>query len=119
MPIIFGILLLFFPETPVYYLTQEDVGRAKNSFLFFRGKNYDVESELCELSDYCHQNQDVKHSVWKTFASIQGRKSVLMSIGLMIFQQLCGINAIVFNATDIFQVFYYTVKNIIHFKMVY
>lgn len=104
MTILFGIIFFFFPETPVYYLAKGNVTEARKSLIFFRGMNYDLEPELYELSEYLNEKKNVMSSSWNVFKSKQGMKSLGMSIGVMIFQQLSGVNAFIFNATNIFEV---------------
>lgn len=95
---------MFFPETPVYYITKGRRDAAEKSLKFYRGENYDVQQELSQLEESMKEKSDVRESAWDVFTSKQGKKAFYLSILLMVFQQLCGINACTFYSTTIFQV---------------
>lgn len=103
-PIIFGVSFFFFPDTPVFYLTKGQPEEARESLKFFRGRNCDVEPELCELAQAADRRMVDDGSVWRNFTTKQAIKSLTMSIGMMVFQQLSGVNSIIFYTTAIFQV---------------
>jgi SP family facilitated glucose transporter-like MFS transporter 8 len=45
-----------------------------------------------------------KLSFTKAFRTAEAKKGLMVAFGLMIFQQLSGVNAVIFYATDIFEV---------------
>lgn len=45
-PIVFGIAMIFMPESPLYYLTKNKEEEARKSMKFFRGPDFDIEPEM-------------------------------------------------------------------------
>nr|CAD7588282.1 unnamed protein product [Timema genevievae] len=48
VPLVFGVVFFFMPETPLYYIQTGRIDRARDSLQYFRGKSYNVEPELQE-----------------------------------------------------------------------
>ena len=46
VPILFGISIIFLPETSLFYLMKDNEVAARKSMIYFRGKNFDVEPEI-------------------------------------------------------------------------
>ena len=101
---IFGVTFYFFPDTPVFLLLQDKPDKAKDSLMYFRGKKHNIELELLELTEYCKEEVEKRKFRWKSFTTKSAIKGLSISIGLMIFQQINGVNAIIFNAPVIFEV---------------
>lgn len=75
---------------------------AESSLRWLRGSDYNIKAELCRI-----EAQVVQDAAQKPCFSDLMRpglyKPVLIGIGLMIFQQSCGINAALFNSVEIFR----------------
>lgn len=107
-PIVFAVIFVFMPESPVYLITNNKEYEAKKSLLWLRGKDYDPTDEINELKERLLEdsNEKVPFSV-----AIKERSSIIalvVGVGLMYFQQMCLINAILFYSTTIFAVSYKT-----------
>ncbi|XP_030381466.1 facilitated trehalose transporter Tret1-2 homolog [Scaptodrosophila lebanonensis] len=101
LPMIFAAFFLFMPESPVYLALKGQKEAAAKSLAWLRGKHYDVDDELKQIMS------GVEQSGSKTgIAAALKRPITLKGLGiavlLQIFQQLTGINAIVFYSTSIF-----------------
>lgn len=46
VPVVFACLLVFIPESPIYYLMKADVDNARSSLSYFRESMGDVDEEL-------------------------------------------------------------------------
>lgn len=103
VPLVFGVVFLFMPETPLYYLQQGQKDRAEASLKWFRGRNYAVESELQEIQTSVDEVAAQKLSITEAFRTTEAKRGLMIAFGLMIFQQLSGVNAVIFYATDIFK----------------
>jgi SP family facilitated glucose transporter-like MFS transporter 8 len=68
------------------------------------GRNYDVGAELQEIQTSVDEAAAQKLSITKAFQTAEAKKGLMIAFGLMIFQQLSGVNAVIFYATDIFKV---------------
>lgn len=69
-----------------------------------RGKDYDYEPELAELRETDREIRENKVNVWSALNRPVTRKALAISLGLMFFQQVCGINAVIFYSSRIFKV---------------
>lgn len=45
-PVVFGILMFFMPESPLFYMIKDKEDAARKAMLFFRGKDFDIEPEI-------------------------------------------------------------------------
>lgn len=66
----------------------------------FRGEDFDPSSEIADLQkeEEIRQSQNVREALKRK----SSKKAMLISFGLMFFQQLSGINAVIFYMTTIF-----------------
>lgn len=96
--------VMFLPESPRWLLERKnDPVKARNSLIRVRGEEKSVEEELQEMQ----MGIDLEHSLGKGgWKHLFGRAMIYpLSIGILIqiFQQLTGINAIMYYAPSIFQ----------------
>ncbi|XP_012255569.2 facilitated trehalose transporter Tret1-like [Athalia rosae] len=101
-PLIFFAAFIFMPETPGYYLMKDKEDQAKASLLRLRGPKYDVDQEIRlkkEAIEEKRNNQGSFISILRSKASI---KALIIGFGLMLFQQLSGVNAIIFYVGTLF-----------------
>uniref|UniRef100_A0A1B6MT94 Major facilitator superfamily (MFS) profile domain-containing protein n=1 Tax=Graphocephala atropunctata TaxID=36148 RepID=A0A1B6MT94_9HEMI len=98
-------LLVFFnaPETPVYLLRKGRRSEAEASLKRLRGPYYDVSYELNELQKELEKSSDNQASISDVFTRKSALRGLLISLGLMAFQQLSGVNAVIFYANAIFR----------------
>lgn len=68
-----------------------------------RGNSYDPSEELAEAQREAEQAASRKSSVFDLIRTSAARKALLASLGGMFFQQLSGINAVIFYTVTIFQ----------------
>lgn len=45
-PIVFGVTMSFMPESPLFYLIKDREEDARRSMLYFRGLDYNIETEM-------------------------------------------------------------------------
>ncbi|XP_037866889.1 facilitated trehalose transporter Tret1 [Bombyx mori] len=102
MNIPFFILMFIIPETPRWYISHGRMEEARKALQWLRGKNCDIESEIREIAVSDAEAQADDASIRDLF-SIKYTKAILISLGLMAFQQLSGINAVIFYTVTIFQ----------------
>ncbi|KMY99309.1 facilitated trehalose transporter Tret1-2 homolog isoform X1 [Drosophila simulans] len=102
LPLIFGAVFFFMPESPTYLVSKDRSENAIKSIQWLRGKEYDYEPELAELRETDRETKANKVNVWAALNRPVTRKALAISMGLMFFQQVCGINAVIFYASRIF-----------------
>ncbi|XP_038208433.1 facilitated trehalose transporter Tret1-like [Zerene cesonia] len=103
LPVPFFLLMIATPETPRWYLSKGRADDAKKALQWLRGKNTNIDKELRDLT-LSQVESDRKGG--NAFGQLFTRKympAILISLGLMLFQQLSGINAVIFYASTIFK----------------
>ncbi|XP_035721654.1 facilitated trehalose transporter Tret1-like isoform X1 [Vespa mandarinia] len=102
VPIIFCIIFFFMPETPTFYLMKGNENAARASYIRLRGNQYNFEPELIAQKEALEESKKNKVSFLTSLKSKACKKAIIISYGLMLFQQLSGVNAIIFYAGSIF-----------------
>ncbi|XP_037969102.1 facilitated trehalose transporter Tret1 isoform X2 [Plutella xylostella] len=103
LPIPFFLLMLLTPETPRWYVTKGRVEDARKSLQWLRGSNTNIEKEMRDLTRTQAEADRTGGSAFGKLFSKKYMPAVLISLGLMLFQQLSGINAVIFYASRIFE----------------
>lgn len=130
-PVVFLVALFFAPETPFYLVARNKRNLAEISLVWLRGKSRNVSDELDRIEvrslknlfvlyvmhhyhnyylriSFCQEEVDEARRNKGTFrdliSSRANRNALVISLGLMIFQQFCGINAVIFYAAEIFRI---------------
>lgn len=101
-PFIFFIFFVFQPESPLYSLKKAKVESARNALLRLRGCNYNVDSEIDNIKSVLESSMQSSSSIAESLRKTAFRKAFIIALALMFFQQLSGINAIIFYTSDIF-----------------
>lgn len=78
--------------------------KAKNALQWLRGKNADVTQEFGEIENANHMGKNEEMPGYLSLFSKMYAKPLLISMGLMLFQQFSGINAFIFYTVKIFKV---------------
>lgn len=102
MPLIFFAAFFFMPETPVYYLKKDNEDAARKSLIRLRGNQYNIEAELRELREGLEETKRSGVSFAVSIKSPAAKKGFIIAYGLMLFQQMSGVNSIIFYSTAIF-----------------
>ncbi|KAF8247835.1 general substrate transporter [Wilcoxina mikolae CBS 423.85] len=101
-----GILLLRIPESPKYLVSVGNRNGARDSLARLRGPSYsaEIEDEIREEEPLTGTTEDPsKVSTFSFVTKREHRKSALIVCGLMLAQQLTGINACVLHGVSILQ----------------
>src|SRR3984893_97229 len=97
---IFAIGMYFLPESPRWLVRHGDPARARAILARIRGTS-DVDGELKEIEQSFAQSQH--HGNWRDLLSPSLRPALTVGIGLAIFQQVTGINTVIYYAPLIIQ----------------
>lgn len=103
IPLIFGAIFVFMPETPLYLISKGKKEEAIRSLQWLRGSSYDYSTELADLQAQHEENKANKVSIGAALARRSTVKALFISLGLMFFQQMSGINAVIFYTKGIFE----------------
>ncbi|KAM6930776.1 solute carrier family 2, facilitated glucose transporter member 8 [Xenentodon cancila] len=100
-PTLLMVSMCFMPETPRFLLSKGKRREAEEALRFLRGPDAPVEWECARIEDACdEQGSDFHISDLKDPGVY---KPLLIGVMLMFFQQMTGINAIMFYAENIFE----------------
>lgn len=104
LPVPFLILMLIIPETPRWYVSKGREAQARKALQWLRGQQANIEAEIKGVVK-SHKEAEKQSSNNQLFELLKksNLKPLLISLGLMFFQQLSGINAVIFYTTSIFK----------------
>lgn len=103
IPIIFALIFMEMPETPPYLISKGKNEAAEASLKWLRGKEYDRCNEMAELKKQHEEHKKKKLTLTKSLTQRSTIRGIFIILGLMFFQQMCGINAIIFYTKSIFE----------------
>lgn len=99
----FGLAFLI-PETPRWHISKGEDVRARQSLQWLRGKSADTSAEFGELKrSQLEADKTASSSAIRDLFHKSSIRPLLVSLGLMFFQQLSGINAVIFYTVKIFR----------------
>lgn len=117
VPIVYGVLFFFMPNTPTYLVHQGQESNAIAAIKWLRGIHADVTTEINEIRSQQQRKpatvvaddngNDIdgygKWSSWKLFRQPATVRALIIMLGIMFFMQASGVNAVLFYSTSIFQ----------------
>lgn len=104
VPIVFAGLFFLMPESPYWYIGKNRKEEAVKALRFIRGKSTEgVQDELNAIQTSVDAAMQNKASLMDLFATRGNVKALCIGSGLVAFQQLSGINVILFYSTSIFE----------------
>jgi MFS transporter, SP family, galactose:H+ symporter len=92
--------MLFLPETPRWYARRSQFDSARRVLIRIRGKQ-DVDAEFDEIQATLQQSQE--RGKMSDLLLPEVRPALVIGIGLAIFQQITGINTVIYYAPTIIQ----------------
>ncbi|XP_049958341.1 facilitated trehalose transporter Tret1-like [Schistocerca serialis cubense] len=103
VPLLFAAAFFWMPETPYQFLQKDDVAGADKALQWFRDEGADTSGELKVMQEAAEELRRNKASMGDLFKVRGNVLALCLSLGLVLFQQLSGINAVLFYGQDIFQ----------------
>ncbi|KAL6266492.1 hypothetical protein P5V15_003341 [Pogonomyrmex californicus] len=107
LPLPFMALMFIIPETPRWYISKGKTKLSRKSLQWLRGKDADITDELTMIEKLHQEYLELERTAsQKTITELTKSKHLrplLISLGLMLFQQMSGINAVIFYTVQIFQ----------------
>ena len=95
--------MLFVPETPRWLMKYSDDETAIDSLRWLRGASPEIYEEYNEMQILFNCQEREKRLTLADFRKPSLVKPLVISLGLLVTQQLSGINAIIFNVHTLFQ----------------
>lgn len=103
IPLIFGLIFVYMPESPHFWVLKSKTDNAIRTLKWLRGDNYNYNDELEELYTENAEIKNSQMSVIELLTTPATKRALIISLGLMIFLQLSGINAVIFYTSFIFE----------------
>lgn len=91
------------PETPMWLVNRGRKLEASRVLKILRGSNYDVNREIATLLEEAEEIKSRKGGIRDLAGTVAGRRALRTCLGLMWFQQMCGIDAVLFYTVTIFK----------------
>ncbi|CAH0562563.1 unnamed protein product [Brassicogethes aeneus] len=89
------------PETPRWFISKGELDKSRNALKWLRGSEANIDKEFNELAE--NQKQSEENFNMKDLFTRNNVKLLFIVLGLMFFQQMSGINAVIFYTTKIFE----------------
>lgn len=99
--VLLGLFLI--PESPRWLAKVGKKKEFESALQKLRGKDYDISQEAAEIQDYIDTLQRLPKAKILDLFQRRYLRSVIIGVGLMVCQQLGGINGICFYVTSIFE----------------
>ncbi|KAG5318919.1 TRET1 protein, partial [Pseudoatta argentina] len=101
VPFVLGVP--FMPESPMWLVQKNRKNQAIKVLTILRGPHYNATEEIAVLEDDVNRMENLSGGFKDLVGTKAGRKAAVTCVGLMFFQQLCGIDAVLFYTVNIFQ----------------
>ncbi|KAK0092452.1 hypothetical protein PV326_001371 [Microctonus aethiopoides] len=99
----FILTIYFLPESPLWLVQNGQIKAAEKSLIILRGNNYKIQKEISLLQEEAERVESKSGGFKDLMCTRAGRKALRTCIGLMWFQQMCGIDAVLFYTVQIFK----------------
>ncbi|XP_048516312.1 facilitated trehalose transporter Tret1-like [Athalia rosae] len=101
--LVFFVLSPFLTESPTWLVQRSRKIEANEALLKLRGPEYDTKAEIALLQSHAVEQESKKGGIRDLVGTRAGRKAMTTCLGLMFFQQLSGIDAVLSYTVSIFQ----------------
>lgn len=103
VPLLFGAIFMFMPETPHYYVQKGKPELAIESLKWLRGNDYDYTDDLREMEAENELQRNRQTNIIDALLSPAMKRAIIISLSLMVIMQFSGINAVIFYTERIFE----------------
>ncbi|XP_018897624.2 facilitated trehalose transporter Tret1 isoform X1 [Bemisia tabaci] len=101
--LVFFALFLWMPESPVYLTMVSRPKAAAASLQWLRGRDYDIYAEIRVIEAVVQEGRDVEVTYGDFISDAASFRGIIIAMGLFFFQQMCGINVVIFYMNTVFE----------------
>ena len=101
--VIWTVLVCFIHESPIWLLEHGRDKQALEALTWLRGRDADVGAEMKALREHVEHGSNTKKASVLDLVNSDNLRPMVMGLMVMLLQQLCGINAVLFYTTRIFE----------------
>ncbi|KAJ0173436.1 hypothetical protein K1T71_010585 [Dendrolimus kikuchii] len=101
LSVLYMLLMFATSESPTFYIAKDRTYSARKALQWLRGKNYNIENEIQDLRLF--QREADQTNVFKQMFHMRYISTVLISLGLMLFQQFSGKDVIYYGSRVMIQ----------------
>ena len=102
--VLFGVVFFFMPESPVYLVIEDRIDDAQEVYKWLRGDHYDPQSEIDAIKEDIEETKRNAVPFLQLARQKASKIAIFIGFGLAFFQQMSGINVVIFYSTRIFDV---------------
>jgi len=103
-PVLMVVWMFFMPRSPVYLINKGQTEEARKALQAFRGKSAKIDAEFQQMEDDIMKTKEIGSiGLSELFTKPEYLKPMGISLALMAFQQLSGINYVMAFSTIIFE----------------
>uniref|UniRef100_A0A7N0TWA6 Major facilitator superfamily (MFS) profile domain-containing protein n=1 Tax=Kalanchoe fedtschenkoi TaxID=63787 RepID=A0A7N0TWA6_KALFE len=95
--------ILFIPESPRWLAKMGQDQKFKAALQQLRGKDSDISEEASEIQDYVETLQKMGKSRITDLFQRKYMRSLMIGVGMMVFNQFCGVNGVCYYMSSIFE----------------
>ncbi|CAO2836785.1 unnamed protein product [Amaranthus hypochondriacus] len=104
VPCILQLIGLFFiPESPRWLAKNSRWKECEDVLTYLRGRQANISLEATEIREYTESLQHLSETKFLDLFQKEYTRSLIVGVGLMVFQQFGGVNGIAFYASSIFE----------------
>uniref|UniRef100_A0A803KP98 Major facilitator superfamily (MFS) profile domain-containing protein n=2 Tax=Chenopodium quinoa TaxID=63459 RepID=A0A803KP98_CHEQI len=95
--------VFFIPESPRWLAKNSRWEECEDVLKSLRGQHADTSAEAAEIKEYTETLQHLSEAKFLDLFKREYTRSLIVGVGLMVFQQFGGVNGVVFYANSIFE----------------
>lgn len=103
LPLIFGGLFVWMPESPHYWIIKNQTEKAESSLKWLRGTDYNYDDELIEIQIEQELIRQHPGNFFTALKKSATRRALMITLCLLTLTQFSGINAVIFYTGFIFK----------------
>lgn len=102
IPLVFGVVFVWMPESPFFYVIKNRIAKAEESLKWLRGEEYNYGDELIEIQIENELLTRNRANILTVLNKPASKRALMITMCLVLFAQFSGIYAVIFYTGFIF-----------------